>query len=408
MIIQQPTIPNTFMNSLVGIRGGQLAATVTAWGDILPHDSSGVLAWHVADEDRWHSPEKEASVRQVWLDGTPVVETRMRIHGGDAVHRVYCVGSHGGLIVLEVENDSPSPIAVAFTRGDLITSRPPTQQPIMGIELPAGSIVLPIGHRSSIRVALSSTGASCDLDSLPGREQVVRGWLQAVEVASRLVSSGGSFGQLATSLIEARSNILLGEVCDPLDDPLGAVLDGLELVRMGARPALWTDELVPLAEQCFAKNARYDLVDLAHMNAGLQMLLSRGGETRAVRDAARTWQRVVKQHSGTPNSLTTPMSNGRRVAAVEQQLCVLGSDGVATLFPGGMPPEWRGANIEAYGLMAGGNTTVSFALRWHGENVAVLFEVTGDTSIELRNGVDSSWSTTGVASGEALWLVSAS
>ena len=48
------------------------------------------------------------------------------------------------------------------------------------------------------------------------------------------------------------------------------------------------------------------------------------------------------------------------------------------LFPGGIPPAWRGVDLEAHGLLAGPASTVSFALRWHGVNAAVLWEVTGD------------------------------
>ncbi len=41
-----------------------------------------------------------------------MVETKLRVPGGDAVHRVWAVADHGGLTVIEVENDSPMPIAV--------------------------------------------------------------------------------------------------------------------------------------------------------------------------------------------------------------------------------------------------------------------------------------------------------
>ena len=47
---------------------------------------------------------------------------------------------------------------------------------------------------------------------------------------------------------------------------------------------------------------------------------------------------------------------------------------------------------------------MSFAVRWHGPNAAVIWEVTGPTDVELRSGVDASWSSTN-ASGEALWRV---
>lgn len=393
-------------SGLIGIRGGQLVATVTPWGDVVPDDGSQVLSWHVADEDRWHSPEKEASVRQTRRDGTPVVETRMRVHGGDAVQRVYAVASHDGLIVVEVENDSPSPIAVAFTRGDLVTSRPPTQQPIMGITLPEESIIVPIGHRSSIRVALSAHHSGVrDLDSLPGADQLVRGWLQSIEVAGRLVAPDGVLGDLSLALVDARSSLLLGEVCDPLDDPLGAVLDGIELVRMGDKASLWIDELVPLAEKCLEKHDAYYRDELANMVAGLQLLLARCGETRAVRDVASSWRKIAARPQRDTEAQLTNMSMGRRVAAIEQQFATLSADGTVALFPNGIPAQWRGINTEIYGALAGGDATVSCALRWHGENVAALWEVTGTQTVNLRSGVDGSWASAGAPTGEALWLV---
>jgi hypothetical protein len=400
------TTTHTQHSGLVGTRGGQLVATVTPWGDVVPDDESQVLSWHVADEDRWHSPENEASVRQIRRNGTPVVETRMRVHGGDAVQRVYAVASHDGLIVVEVENDSPSPIAVAFTRGDLVTSRPPTQQPIMGITLPEESIIVPIGHRSSIRVALSTQHSGVrDLDSLPGADQLVRGWLQSVEVAGRLVAPDGVLGDLSLALVDARSSLLLGEVCDPLDDPLGTVLDGIELVRMGDKASLWVDELVPLAEKCLENYNTYYRDELANMVAGLQLVLARCGETRAVRDVANSWRKIASRPQRDNETQLTTMSMGRRVAAIEQQFATLRADGSATLFPNGIPVQWRGINVEVYGALAGGDATVSCALRWHGENVAALWEITGTQAVDLRSGVDEAWTNAGAPTGEALWLV---
>jgi hypothetical protein len=397
-------------HGLIGIRGGTFTASVSPWGDVTPHDGSPVLAWHIADEDRWHSPEKEASVRQVRIDGVPVVETRLRVRGGDAIQRVYAAAAHGGVIVIEIENDSPSPIAVALTRNDVITSRVPTQHPIMGIELPATSIVLPIGHRSSVRVALATGDAqNIQLNSLPSADQLVSGWLQSLESASRVRAVDGPLQELALALVDARCALLLGEVCDPLDDALGTVLDGIELVRLGDKAELWLDELVPLAEECLQNHAQHDLSELAQMVAGVQLLLHCCGEERAVRDVAASWQRITdsrKASNATQDAfLSVGMSHGRRVAAVEQQLCTVNGRGETVLLPHGIPELWRGFNWESFGFMAGGGVSASYALRWHGENVAALWEFTGGVPALARCGVDATWSTTKVSSGEALWQV---
>ena len=73
------------------------------------------LDWWVGADDRWHVPAREAGVRQRRIDGAPVVETAMRVPGGDAVHRCFAVqGSLGPILVVEVENRTTIPFAVAF------------------------------------------------------------------------------------------------------------------------------------------------------------------------------------------------------------------------------------------------------------------------------------------------------
>ena len=106
--------------------GGRWRAAISPYGAIAPTDGP-TLDWHIAADDRWHSPEQEATVRQRRIDGTAVVETRVRIPDGDAVQRVYSVADHGGMTVIEVENESPLPIAIAFTNGKLLSQRPPSR-----------------------------------------------------------------------------------------------------------------------------------------------------------------------------------------------------------------------------------------------------------------------------------------
>ena len=68
-----------------GVIGAQWRATVTPWGGIEPNDGTPALQWHIAADDRWHSPEREPAVRQTRLEGTAVVETRVRIPDGDSL-----------------------------------------------------------------------------------------------------------------------------------------------------------------------------------------------------------------------------------------------------------------------------------------------------------------------------------
>jgi len=74
------------------------------------------------------------------------------------------------------------------------------------------------------------------------------------------------------------------------------------------------------------------------------------------------------------------------------------------LLPGGIKPERLGVQFEVHGIAVGLDHRVSFAVRWHGQNAAVIWEVSGSHDVELRSGVDATWSSTN-ASGEALWRV---
>lgn len=107
----------------VGNLGAGRAAIVDPRGLVTPTPGGWSLDWWIGAADRWHLPSREAAVTQSLCDGMPVVETVMRIPQGDAVARVYAVpgtaasgippAAHG-LVVLEVENRSDVPVAVAF------------------------------------------------------------------------------------------------------------------------------------------------------------------------------------------------------------------------------------------------------------------------------------------------------
>ena len=127
------TPPPELTMTTIGVLGTRWRADVTPGGTIRPWDATDALVWYVAADDRWHRPDDEPSTRQVLVEGTPVVETRVRIPGGDAIHRAYAAADDGGLTVVQVENASSFPIAVAFAGPPLLSMRPPTDPPIAGI-----------------------------------------------------------------------------------------------------------------------------------------------------------------------------------------------------------------------------------------------------------------------------------
>lgn len=71
--------------------------------------------WWIGADDRWHLPSREVAVRQRLVGYAPIVETAMRVPGGDALHRAFAVAaSDGPQVVIEVVNDTPVPFAVAL------------------------------------------------------------------------------------------------------------------------------------------------------------------------------------------------------------------------------------------------------------------------------------------------------
>jgi hypothetical protein len=372
----------------IGVAGGVWRADVTTWGAIRPRDGAPALDWFVAADDRWHVPEHETSVRQLRTGGTPVVETRVRIPQGDAVHRTWTVADGGGQTLVEVTNESPLPVAVAFSRADLRTARPPAPVPIVGIDLPAErTIVLPVAHRTSVTVGLAhDRPAAGPLDrELPPADAVVRGWRAACERASRLELPDVA---MVERVVGARCDVTLLDLPDVDAEPAEFLLALGELVRMGAGGRA-TAEDVAAAVAAIARRPGW-LVDVALDAAAI--VLARWGESRAVRDVGA----ILARRTQAPSPTGVPPGIGA-VAAIERRLARSGE-----LLPGGIPGAWRGSDFACHGVPVGPCSTVSYAVRWHGENAAVLWEVAGDPVVLRAPAVDPRWSTA-ARSGDALW-----
>jgi hypothetical protein len=99
----------------IGVTGQQARWTVAPWGAITPwgQENPVTFEWFIAADDRWHVPAHEPTVRQLRLEGTPVLETRVRIPDGDAVQRIWAVPDGGGSVIIEFENESPKPFRVS-------------------------------------------------------------------------------------------------------------------------------------------------------------------------------------------------------------------------------------------------------------------------------------------------------
>lgn len=385
-----------------GVTGNTWRASITPWGAIQPwaEDAEGPaprpLDWYVAADDRWHVPSQESTVRQRRIDGTAVVETRVRVPTGDVVQRIASVADGPGYTVVEVENDSTLPVAVAFDRRDVRTERPISELPAvppaeLGLELPADAFVVPIGHRAVVRIAIPHDGSGAGpLPPLPTALQVARGWTTLTDRASRLVLPGGDAGEgLALEVTAQRCELALGSMAHAVDDPVAFAVGLGELVRMGEQPAEWLPELSHAVE-LMATRPGWEIDTALEATS---RVLAAAGERRARRDLGR----ILERRDGAGDRPAVRPDGVLGIAWVEQRIAHGGA-----LLPDGIPPTWLGVNFEVYGVPVGSGTTVAYAVRWHGERPAVLWELTGEPVELTAPALDPSWRTT-ATSGEALW-----
>ena len=409
---------------VLGIRSGGWNAIVNERGSIRLNDGSPVLDWHIAADDRWHDPSIEPSVRQTRRAGVPVVETRLRIPGGDAIQRVYAVADAGGLVVIEITNESTLPIAVAFTRPDLVSSRTPSPRGAQGIELPTGSVVFPVAHGSTLRVALraplnvANETVNVDVERLPSFEQLQKGWLKSVEQAGYVIVPEGAVAPLVARL---RSDALIlsgheiedwsiGAGGDCANDPVAYILTLQELLRMGEKltgdsTLIRVDHAARLAQcvETLLKDHKKSSIlpwDVERALFAAQFVFSRMGENRAADDVAAAQLRMSSA-AEPPNVMPTDI---RAIAWVEEKMVAVQRDGSVQIFGRGIPRLWLGANLECHRVAAGPLHTVSFGIRWHGEKPALLWEVSGPAGVKLDAGIcDPTW-TSVESAGETLLL----
>jgi hypothetical protein len=398
--------------SAVGVLGSP-AAYVDGRGALsrLPRRA---VDWLVGAEDRWHDPRNDAAVRQTRLDPAPVYETRLRIPSGDALQRIYGVRAPGGaaLAVIEVENASPAPFALAFIvhadtfarrgtkitlddtlvrvdgqpafvfprspmrwatgRGDvdaadvagIVASGAAREGPFEPVHAPRyeeahAGFVFPVAHRTTLRVAMLlddvADFAPGVLASVPESDAARRGWIAQLDRAMRVELPGG----LGDAVDVARSELLL----DAPSNAAGVVaLEdwGFDTEAAAIWARLTIRERNEARQRVFRADAWEQLANDADRGYSVNRL-------RLVRD-------VLLRDRG-------------------EQI---------DLLPG-FPPEWLGQPIAVHDAPTRAGK-VSFAVRWHGERPALLWEA--PHNVELRApALDPSWSARG-GSGDALLAAS--
>ncbi len=210
----------------IGTLGSRPIAWVEPSGSILDADGRTTLRWWVLAEDRLHVTEQETAVRQRLVEHGPVVETAVRVPGGDVVATIFGAVAAGGtgdpIVGLEIRNATAVPVAIAVVVGPVVVdqvgehglvgadgravtwSRRPSDQfigasaeeladrlraeavattgPVQG----SGHVLtlLPLPHSQTLRVGW---GRAHQLDALPAPEQVVAGWQNQMERGAALV-----------------------------------------------------------------------------------------------------------------------------------------------------------------------------------------------------------------------------
>ena len=351
----------------------------------------------VAADDRWHDPDREVGVRQRRVEGTPVIETRVRIPNGDLVQRVWAVVAHGGMTVVEFFNDSPLPVAVAVDHPEFLTGSAPTGHVPSGVDLPAGTRVLPVGHHATVRIGIAHDGRGAgELPSdLPSMDDVVSGWRSITDRAGRYELPAGMSGtSAAEAIVAARCEWLLGVVSDPNIDPVSSLVECDHLMRMGERP----DDLVPIVADAVSLVARRDHPGRVVAFDAAGRVLAAAGEQRALRDL----DRMIRRNPGTGDM---PAGAAGIAAAIDRRLVMSAGDALDVL-PDGIPQDWMLQGIEVFDVPTGRVGTVSFAVRWHGRRPAVIWERSGPDCVLRAPVLDPEWSSRDER-GEHLWAFEA-
>ena len=208
----------------------------TVWPITGERETGWRTEWWVGADDRWYAPAVEAAVRHTRPGVGPVLETRMRVSGGDVVATTWAGqadGSAGPAVVVELANETPVPVAVAVTvqaasggqirrlavdgrrlladgtpavvldrdpgRSALVDASGDLWDEVTGgravvgspdpircrIGSAAGALIVPLPHRTAFRFAVPA-GDLIDNPSavLPSADRVAAGWVNRLEGAA--------------------------------------------------------------------------------------------------------------------------------------------------------------------------------------------------------------------------------
>ena len=165
------------------------------------------LDWWIAAEDKLHTPSTVPSVRQARLGAGPVIQTSLRVPGGDIIQRTWAVKQSGGAAVaIEFENTTATPVGLtlAVRPFDLtgVSSSPTVRLGADRVDVDDYTLwlssevrdtvpeldaaVVPLPHKAVVRVLLVSPDVTWSADRpLPTAREAQKGW-------DSLITSGTS------------------------------------------------------------------------------------------------------------------------------------------------------------------------------------------------------------------------
>lgn len=430
--------------TVVGAVGSAGRAAVDSRGLVTPEPGGWSLDWWIGADDRWHLPSQESAVTQELVEGSGVVETAVRIPSGVAVQRVYGLAGSPDLVVVEIENASPAPLALALAvrpfdqlgvtgvrrveadgtlvqvdgREAMVLARPPRrvagsrlaegdcvasvtageaeEGPALAVDDPDGmataAFVFPLAHRTTVRVALAlphdgGIPPAVDVASLPDSADAARAWAAHLGRGMTVVLPDE---QSQRAVDAARAHLALlddGRSIAPVpwgtgtagSDDVTMVLAALERWGFGRQAA----EVAPLLWRRRRRRRPHHL-------SGTEAW----ARAAALLDAASPTYTWAGGGAG---------AHGRPVAdfllAVRDGLVGVAAGGVVEVLPA-LPGSWRGQNVELRDAPVRGGR-LSYAVRWHGDRPALLWEHDAGGVTLRAPGLDPSWETA-EPSGEAL------
>ncbi|MFL6205853.1 MAG: hypothetical protein ACJ739_10930 [Acidimicrobiales bacterium] len=431
-------------------------------GRVFAPGRSWTLDWWIGAEDRWHRPVQEAAVRQGLVGASPVVETRVRIPSGDAVSRVYGARGPGAedLLVVEVQNDSKLPFALALVvepcggaavrdlalRGPALwvddepiwLARSPGRfalstaahdrtalevvlagdaEPVRSAAVSCadggarGVLLFPLAHTATLRIAVPLDGAArpVDVAGLPSASQVASGWAahsasaarvevpdrrlrEAVSASTRYLLLGAARDDASLATIAARWRFT-GGTADPL--AIAALVQTWTASESPTDRATGHLALPAIADLLDAMDEHRAAADVRTLHRSETPPTPPSDPYALLDDASPTW---TWASDGAGHD---PSRSAAFLLAVRDLLVDDAGERLA-LSPV-VPDAWLGLGWEVHDLPTRFGR-LSFAVRWHGDRPAVLWELepSGPGTARLTApAMDPSWSSTNPR-GEAL------